>query len=62
MIPPPQSKYIKVPEDTVYLLLGILRLEKNGVKNPMSNIETALKELKDCTSHSSAQSEQEAQR
>ena len=40
--------YFKVPEDTVYLLLGILRLEKDGIKNPASNIDTALKELKDC--------------
>jgi hypothetical protein len=40
--------YFKVPEDTVYLLLGILRLEKDGIKNPASNIDTAQKELKDC--------------
>ena len=42
------KKHFKVPEDTVYLLLGILRLERDGVKNPASNIDTALKELKDC--------------
>ena len=47
-----QQKYFSVPEDTVYLILGILRLEKDGVRNPISNIETALKELRGCASHS----------
>src|SRR5271157_1887239 len=41
-------RYFNVPEDTIYLILGILRLEKDGVKNPASNIDTALEELKEC--------------
>jgi hypothetical protein len=43
-----QQRCISVPEDTLYLILGILRLERDGVKNPASNIETAMKEIKDC--------------
>jgi hypothetical protein len=51
--PARQPQYFRVPDDTVYLLLGILRLEADGVKNPKSNIETAMKELKACASHTS---------
>ena len=59
MTPPQQPgrekhpiKYFQVPEDTVYLLIGILKLDLQGVHNPRSNIETGINELESCCSHS----------
>ena len=48
---PEVKRIYEVPEDTMFLILGVLRLEKDGIKNPASNIEIAMKELKACTSH-----------
>jgi hypothetical protein len=48
------KRYFAVPEETIFLVLGILRLESDGIKNPASNIDTALKEIKACCTHSEA--------
>jgi hypothetical protein len=47
------QKIIPVPEDTLYLVLGVLRLVRDGVINPESNIETAMREIKECFDHHS---------